>query len=89
MTEKDLDNIGIMKGPRVKIIKTIEDFNEKTNDDEDKKLCSICLDNKKDHLFMPCRHLCICEDCSKKINIKKDKCIICREKIESIIKIYL
>ena len=91
MTEKELEDIGIKKGSRVKIIKTIKDFNKEISEDEDKdeNLCSICLDNKKTHAFVPCGHVCVCEDCSKKINIKKDNCLICREKIESIIKIYL
>ena len=47
-------------------------------------LCSICLDKKKTHGYFPCGHICLCYDCSKRINIKKDKCIMCREKIKFI-----
>jgi hypothetical protein len=50
----------------------------------EKDLCSICLDKKKTHGYFPCGHICLCNDCSKRINIKKDKCIICREKIKFI-----
>lgn len=40
--------------------------------------CVICLANKKNILFLPCRHLCTCQDCSTDIK----QCPICRGDIE-------
>lgn len=51
--------------------------------------CSICLDKKADHCFVPCGHICICELCKKKLAISgKLSCPICRVKFTDIIKIY-
>ena len=59
---------------------------KKDSDDENDTLkCVICLENNKSYLFMPCKHVCCCENCSK--NLKE--CPICRNKIESSFKIYI
>jgi hypothetical protein len=47
--------------------------------------CSICLNNRKSMMCYPCRHLCMCKDCSQ--NIKK--CPLCRTNIESFIEVYI
>ncbi len=44
-----------------------------------KKICSICYINEIRILFKPCNHLCVCSECSKKI----DSCPICRMVINS------
>jgi len=48
--------------------------------------CVICLANKKNVLFLPCRHMCTCQDCSTDTNI--DKCPMCRESIEDRIIVF-
>jgi hypothetical protein len=47
--------------------------------------CSICLDNRKNMMCYPCRHVCMCRECSQ--NIKK--CPLCRTNIESLIEVYI
>ena len=47
--------------------------------------CSICYSNSKNCVFVPCGHRVACNGCS--INLK-NKCPVCRHKIETIIKIY-
>ena len=37
-------------------------------EEENKKLCSICLTSDKCILLIPCNHLCVCEACSTQIN---------------------
>lgn len=36
--------------------------------------CSVCMENPKSILFLPCRHVCVCDGCSKKI----ESCPVCR-----------
>ena len=43
---------------------------------EDNSLCPICMENKRDTIFLPCKHL-FCNYCAKKI-MEKAECPICR-----------
>jgi hypothetical protein len=44
--------------------------------------CSICLNNMRDVLYMPCRHVCACLTCTEKLlQSKKLNCPICRTRI--------
>ena len=47
--------------------------------------CCICYGRTKSHAIVPCFHLCVCEDCGKKIN----RCPLCREPATTIQKIYI
>lgn len=38
-------------------------------------LCSVCMDEEKDHAFVVCGHLCVCRNCAQQCN---GKCPICR-----------
>ena len=29
--------------------------------------CSVCMDNKKNHVLIPCGHVCVCEVCAGKV----------------------
>lgn len=53
-------------------------------DDVDKQ-CNVCLTNIKTRACIPCGHLCLCSDCSVKID---EKCPICNDKITSIVRIF-
>lgn len=65
--------------------KIVETKNQITNQDY---LCSICRDNNRTIIYLPCKHLATCYDCDHKI--KKDlKCPICRSIVEDSIEIYL
>ena len=41
--------------------------------------CLVCHDAPADRVIWPCRHLCVCNDCAKKLMY----CPICRKKIKS------
>jgi hypothetical protein len=28
--------------------------------------CSVCMDQKKDYVLIPCGHVCVCEECAGK-----------------------
>lgn len=48
--------------------------------------CKICLDNPVEVLFLPCKHVCCCQNCSNKLKVKV--CPICRGKIKAIQPLY-
>jgi len=48
------------------------------NNSKDELTCVICYENKKNIMFKDCKHIAVCNICSKKI---KD-CPICRKKIK-------
>ena len=47
--------------------------------------CKICLDAQVGQLFLPCRHLVCCEECSAAVR----KCPLCRERIVGTITTFL
>jgi hypothetical protein len=55
--------------------------------EEESKLCRICLDRKSDTVFIPCGHVCVCQTCSKSPLLKL--CPIDRQPIRHKQKIYL
>ena len=49
--------------------------------------CVICFDGPKDHLCMPCKHLCVCAKCAGAVQLFQS-CPICREPIVDIFKVF-
>lgn len=35
--------------------------------DSDETRCIVCLENQKDTLFKPCRHICCCRECAREL----------------------
>jgi len=58
---------------------------KKIKPDEDEGLCVICLDAKKTVLVMPCKHLCMCKECTAKTTA----CPMCRVTIDSTTEVFL
>lgn len=56
--------------------------------------CVICLSAPRTHIFAPCGHLCLCNQCAFKTPYRKRKiskkvsCPICRQESSSIVKVY-
>jgi hypothetical protein len=61
-------------------------------EDEDKNLCSVCMDRERDIALIPCGHTILCEPCSSRLKnyfwILKPQCPICRQTIKSRLKLY-
>jgi hypothetical protein len=36
-------------------------------------VCVVCLENKADHVVLPCGHLCLCGECAQKVMIGRSK----------------
>eukprot|EP01083_Nonionella_stella_P047775 127893_1 len=47
--------------------------------------CVICFDKSRTHVFVPCGHHCICEDC---IPLFNETCPLCKTQCDKIIKVY-
>lgn len=47
----------------------------------DDKLCVICQDLEKDVLFLPCKHICVCNNC--KLKLEPYRCPMCKTDIRS------
>lgn len=54
--------------------------------------CVICMTNPRDTTVLPCRHMCLCNECAKIMRLQSggtnNKCPICRTKIESLLQIH-
>ena len=57
---------------------------------QEENLCVICKTNKKNILFLPCKHYIICDECEKmNCNISNEtKCPICRKIYNDTIKLF-
>ena len=54
------------------------------------KLCVICQDREKCIMILPCRHLCVCQDCQRPLLQQQPvTCPICRRAVRQTIKAYL
>lgn len=60
-------------------------------DDIEGKDCVICMNAERNTTVLPCRHMCMCYDCAQAIKVQASqaKCPICRNEIESMLKITL
>ena len=52
--------------------------------------CVVCLSNKKEIVFYPCGHQCLCSPCSERFKreAQHNICPICRNRIIDSIKLY-
>ena len=42
------------------------------------KLCLICYCEKIDTIILPCKHMCVCSECSVALQTKSKQCPMCR-----------
>lgn len=53
------------------------------------KYCVICQERPKCVLLLPCKHVCMCLECSRELRFYNGICPICRTDIENTMKIYI
>jgi hypothetical protein len=57
--------------------------------DDDDRMCVVCLVERKDHIFIPCGHLCACEGCAAAVNGQESPvCPMCRTACGSFIRVF-
>jgi hypothetical protein len=58
-----------------------------SDDAEDQ--CVLCFDALKDHIILPCFHVCVCEACANLLTqMEKPSCPICRTAIQQTNKVF-
>jgi len=73
---------------------TVEKFEgmksyEDTNINEDE--CVVCYEPPKDHMIMPCNHVCLCPECAEENFNRRDgtaQCPLCSKDIEDVKQVY-
>ena len=51
--------------------------------------CVMCFDAPKDHIIIPCGHVCVCEACAKQLTqMENPSCPICRTAIQHTNKVF-
>ena len=49
----------------------------------------LCFDAPKDHIILPCFHVCVCEACANQLTqMSKPSCPICRTAIQHTNKVF-
>ena len=57
--------------------------------DAEETQCVVCFDAPKDHLVLPCKHLCVCEACAEQLTkTRTPTCPVCREPIRETMKVF-
>ena len=49
--------------------------------------CAVCMGHK-DHILIPCGHVCVCEQCANSIMASSKQCPVCRSTVMHICKVY-
>lgn len=65
--------------------------------DSDETRCIVCLENQKDTLFKPCRHICCCRGCARqltRVHLEQENntafsCPKCREPVTALTIVYI
>jgi hypothetical protein len=59
------------------------------NLDAEETQCVVCFDAPKDHLIVPCGHMCVCAECAEQLNKTiTPTCPVCREPIQQTVKVF-
>ncbi|CEF60857.1 Zinc finger, RING-type domain and Zinc finger, RING/FYVE/PHD-type domain-containing protein [Strongyloides ratti] len=53
--------------------------------DENGSECIICMSDIRDTVILPCRHLCICNNCAETLRYKQNNCPICRSPFRALL----
>lgn len=52
-------------------------------------LCVVCHDQHRSVLLLPCKHLCLCRDCYRKLKDYNRQCPLCRTAFRHNMKVYI
>jgi hypothetical protein len=58
---------------------------EETGELHEQRTCIVCYCNEISILLLPCRHVCLCEDCAARL----DACPLCRSPKQAIVVVYM
>jgi hypothetical protein len=55
----------------------------------DEAECCVCMEGRKTHVFIPCRHMCVCAGCASEIMAGSKACPMCRGVSTDCFEIYI
>ena len=57
--------------------------------DAEETQCVVCFDAPKDHIIVPCGHMCVCEACAEQLTqTRTPMCPVCRGPILQTVKVF-
>ena len=57
--------------------------------DAEETMCVVCFDAPKDHIIVPCGHMCVCEACAEQLTkTRTPTCPVCRRAIRETVKVF-
>lgn len=59
------------------------------SNDAESNCCVACQERPKSIVLLPCRHLCLCRNCSLEFQSKQSSCPLCREEIIDVMQVYV
>lgn len=66
----------------------IEQLQKELLAEREKHTCIICFDRPRSIIIHPCRHMCICEECSSNWYTNLQRCPLCRQTIYDVYSVY-
>mmetsp|Transcript_100007 Transcript_100007/g.122359 ORF Transcript_100007/g.122359 Transcript_100007/m.122359 type:complete len:371 (+) Transcript_100007:20-1132(+) len=87
----DTEHLNALKalGHTEKTFDNLKSFEDIGNGDEDE--CVVCYEPPKDHMIMPCNHVCLCGDCANTEYPSPHKgqvCPMCNEEVQDIKQVF-
>ncbi|KAM3127647.1 hypothetical protein pb186bvf_020244 [Paramecium bursaria] len=90
---KIVESVVIQKQEQVQQVQKIQQQEVKnesklnSQSDDDSSTCSMCLDQKREYIAIPCGHFIYCGTCTELLK-QKLECILCRKAITQFMKVY-
>lgn len=81
----DVNQLHFAQFENCEFLQMYSDKEEKIKKETTSSVCKICLINDSCVVFLPCKHLACCMNCSVALN----QCCICRKDIWSYLKVYV
>lgn len=60
-----------------------------TSKTDEGRYCVICQERPKCVLVLPCRHVCMCDECSARLQLYSNICPICRNNIDETMRVFV
>ena len=57
---------------------------------EEEALCVVCMDARKQHVMVPCMHVCVCEACAQRLlDARTPHCPVCRTPVDHSTRVFI
>jgi hypothetical protein len=89
--------VSAMPAPDTEIASALDLPGDAVAGDSEETRCVVCLENQKDTLFKPCRHICCCRSCARqltRVHLEQQKntafsCPKCRTPVTALTIVYI